>query len=893
MNNDNWQRAKQIFNSALDLDTREREKYLSAACEGNADLRAQVDTLLKSYESDFMENGPLLDQGGSNDVRLVAGSKLGRFEILRLINVGGMGEVYLASDRELGRNVAIKILNARYERHEDNLQRFIQEAKSASALNHPNILTIYEIGQKQGSYFIVSEFVEGHTLRTLLRARTMQLPKILDISIQVAEALSAAHRARIIHRDIKPENIIVRDDGYVKVVDFGLAKLLPAHPSLIGLEDETIKQNQTTEGLIMGTVNYMSPEQARGEKIDERTDTFSLGAVIYEMVTGRAPHAADSTTQTMADLLNKEPVPLSQYANVPDDLQRIVSKMLRKRADERYQTMKGLLADLRELKDRTAIDARLDRTSSPETEKATAVLPRTTGDIAQVTTESETRRPWHRRGVVVALVPALLIGILAFSWYWQQPSVQTQPQIKSLAVLPLRSLDSQEDVLGLGIADAVIRRLSQTGALTVRPTSAVRKYLNEDTDALTAAQQLTTDAVLEGSFQRASDRLRVSVNLLRTSDGASLWADSFDMRSADVFTIQDTVAQQVASRLHLKLDSAQQARLTKDATRNPEAYEYFVKGRANAEQRSLAIGDVQFIQVAAENFRKATEVDPSFALAYAELAYAYMWTANFNDPDNSIWIDRMQQALAKAETLDPELAEIHRVRFEYYFSKHGSWDLARAVREARQAIALNPAVGHSELGTMHDHIGLDETIGLRELQRELEIDPTNTYHQGRLVESYRLYGRFDESIEASRRYFGVPSAHALIEKGELDEAEALLQEYLKTNPGHLVNKSWLALAWALKGKQQDAQAVIPELLRQAQNNRAYHHITYNIACIYALAGESEEAVKWLRTTVETGFPNYPMMVRDPHLDRIRKDSKFIQFLDELKSKWEGYKREFS
>ena len=886
---DNWQRAKKIFDSAIDLDSHEREKYLSAVCHG--DLRQKVEDLLNSYQSEFLEN-PITQ--GENDGSLPAGSKLGRFEIVRLISIGGMGEVYLARDDRLDRKVAIKILNEKYESDEESLQRFIQEAKAASALNHPNILTIYEIGQKQRSHFIVGEFVEGETLRSILNERTLALSEILDISIQIAEALSAAHKARIVHRDIKPENIIIRNDRYVKVVDFGLAKLMPAHGSFIGLEDETARQNKTAEGLILGTVNYMSPEQARGKNIDERTDIFSLGVVIYEMITGRAPFAADSTSQTIANLLNKEPTPMSQYTNVPDDLQRIILKMLRKEPDERYQTMKGLLADLRELKGRTAIEAKLDRTSSPETERLMPVLLRTTGDVAKVTTESPaTRARWYRRGFVLALMPALLIAILTFAWYWRKQSSSSQSQIKSLAVLPLKSLDSQDDVLGLGIADAVIRRLSQTGALTVRPTSAVRKYLNEETDALAAAQQLTTDAVLEGSFQRANDRLRVSVNLLRTSDGASLWADSFDMRSADIFTIQDTVAQEVALKLHLKLDPAQQARLTKDATRNPEAYEYFVKGRANAEQRSVAIGDLQFIQAAAENFKKATEVDPNFALAYAELAYAYMWIANFNDPDNPGWVDRMKQVLIRAETLDSQLAEIHRVRFEFYFSKYGDWNLARAIREAKQAVALNPAVGHSELGTMHDHIGLDETAGLREVHRELEIDPTNTYHQGRLVESLRLFGRFDESIEASRRYFGVPSAQALIEKGEIDEGEALLQESLKTNPGHLVNRSWLALAWALKGKHQDAQAVIPDLLKQAQSNRAYHHITYNIACIYALAGKSDEAVKWLRTTAETGFPNYPTMVRDPHLDRIRKDPKFIQFLDELRPQWEAYKREFS
>jgi serine/threonine protein kinase len=259
-----------------------------------------------------------------------------------------MGEVYLAEDKKLDRQVAIKILNEKFSQDESNLQRFVSEAKAASALNHPNILTIYEFGEAEDARFIVSEYIEGKTLREIIRESRLGLPEILDISIQITGALSAAHQVRLIHRDIKPENIIIRPDGYVKILDFGLAKLV--QQKAIGFEESTIKQNQTAKGVILGTVNYMSPEQAKGERVDERTDIFSFGVLIYEMMAGRTPFAGDSVSETFANLINKEAQPLSRFStNVPDELQRIVAKMIRKNKDERYQTAKEILIDLKDV----------------------------------------------------------------------------------------------------------------------------------------------------------------------------------------------------------------------------------------------------------------------------------------------------------------------------------------------------------------------------------------------------------------------------------------------------------------------------------------------------------------------------------------------------------------
>jgi len=712
-----------------------------------------------------------------------------------------------------------------------------------------------------------------------------------------------------VHRDIKPENIMIRkDDGLVKVLDFGLAKISQRRQRDASVDSKiaTAIIANTGPGVVMGTVAYMSPEQARGDPIDERTDIWSLGVVLYEMVAGCSPFVAGTSNEIISAILSKQAAPpLARYSRlVPERLEEIVEKSLTKNRDERYQTSKDLLIDLKRLKQTLETKAVVERSASPDQAEiatsharvqATESRAPNTGAISSaeyIVNEIKI----HRRGVAVSLAVLLLaIGTAFFIYVWRtrQTVTANEPEIKSLAVLPLKSLDTSDNYLGLGLADAVILRISQTGKMIVRPTSAVRRYLSEETDGLTAAKQLAVDSVLEGTVQRDNDRLRVSVNLLRTSDGASLWSDTFESRAGDIFTVQDTISQQVASRLQLKLDPTQQARLAKRYTSNPEAYEYFTKGRMSFERVSTAIGDREPTDTAIGYFRKAVELDPKFALAYASLGDAYMWMANFNDPDNPAWVGQAQETLAHAETLDPQLGEIHSARFQYYFSKYGGWDLARAAREARGALALNPSVGHGSLGVIYDHLGLDEAIGLRENQRQLDIDPTNIHIQSRLVESYGLYGKFDEAIELHHRFFGFPGdADALIGKGRLDEAEALIKESVKKTPGDLRSRSRLALVSALKGKFQEAETAIPTIIQQAGNNRTYHHITYNIACVYALEGKTDEAVKWLRTTADTGMPNYPLFARDPHLNRIRKEPAFIRFMTELKTRWDGYQREF-
>ena len=820
------------------------------------------------------------------------------YRIIRKLGAGGMGEVYLAEDTTLNRRVALKFLSPEYTQNEEHVRRFRQEARAISALNHPNILTIHEVGEAQGSNFIATEFIDGDSLRQhLRRIGKMKLSEVLAVAAQVASALAAAHEAGVVHRDIKPENIMLRRDGYVKVLDFGLAKLTEkATTQPVDSDAPTRPLAPTQTGAIIGTVQYMSPEQARGLSIDERTDVWSLGCVLYEMVAGRAPFAGQTVPDMLVAIVEREPPPLNHFASeqIPAELDWLITKTLEKNPDERYQTSKELFVDLQRLRQKLEIKSHLERSAPPEAIGEVAAANVAERGAAKHTGQTRSRLLARRIAISAAMLITLMSGVLAYVWHWRHSSVAPQAEIRSLAVLPLKSLDAGEDYLGLGIADAVIRRINQTGELIVRPTSAVRRYLNEETDALTAARQLSADAVLEGSVQRADDRLRVSINLLRTNDGASLWADSFDMRMTDIFTIQDTVAQQVASRLRLQLDAVQQARFMKRYTSNPIAYEFYVKGIYSFDQRGLGDKAKPQAEATIALFKKAIAADPNYALAHAQLALAYAWTAQFIEPTEPVWVERAKEEINRAQALDPQLAETHVARHYILRSAYGGWQIEAAMRELLLAQQLNPNAGNYELGTLYLHLGLEDLFE-REMQRALDIDPTSDNTKRAIVNLYVNVNRYDEGLAAQQKFFNrQPDAWYLLGKGRLDEAQTLLEQALAQEPDNFDGHRLKAILLALRGDFRAAEAEIPFLLsKRSVKDFSYHHLTYDIACVYALAGKSDEAVKWLRETAATGFPCYPLFERDPYLNRLRQAPAFVQFMEEMKAQFDKYKREFT
>ena len=817
-------------------------------------------------------------------MKLDAGTRLGRYEICSKLGEGGMGDVYLAQDTKLDRKVAIKFLSEHLHSDEHARKRLVREAQTAAKLDHPNICSIYEVGEENGHSFIVMQYVEGETLELRLKRKPLTPSESIQIASQVADGMAEAHAHGITHRDIKPSNIIITPRQQAKIMDFGLAKF--SNPAMVGTalvnhEAET-QSLLTTPGAIVGTVPYMSPEQLKSQTLDARSDIFSFGVVLYEMLSGHQPFRSKSPAETISAILKEKPPTLSHYApNLPQGLSRIADKCLEKDRNLRYQTAAEVRVDLE----------RLPRNSESPQEVITAKS-ETAEKNSYVARAGLTLT--HRYVIISA---ALILVTLLAAIYLYYPRAQTArtAEIKSLAVLPLKSLDANDNYLGLGIADAAIRKISQTGKVIVRPTSAIRRYTNEDADALTAARELGVDSVLEGSFQRANDRLRVSVNLLRTSDGTSLWSEQFDLRTTDIFTIQDTVAQQVASHLRLQLDASQQAQLAKRYTSNPIAYELYVKGVYGFDQRVSA--PRASIETTIEFFKQATQVDPNFALAHAQLAYAYATMSTFLEPTERAWADRAKEEINRAEELDAQLAEIHLARFQLLFSAAEGYQAEAAIREVILAQQLNPNVGHAELGYLFLHVGLEEA-GARELQRASEIDPTSGFAKEMALLTYMVSCRYDQYFaDRQKSYSGNPPAISeawyLMSTGRLDEAGRKLDELAgRSDEIQLLPKK--ALLTALKGDFRTAEAAVPDILKlHPAKDPLYHHATYDIACVYALQGKSAEAVKWLRETAANGFQPYSLFACDSNLNRIRQAPEFIQFMAEMKALHEKYQREFN
>jgi DNA-binding winged helix-turn-helix (wHTH) protein/TolB-like protein len=510
---------------------------------------------------------------------------------------------------------------------------------------------------------------------------------------------------------------------------------------------------------------------------------------------------------------------------------------------------------------------------------------------------SVTRTKWswlrsHTAVAAAALLVLTLGGLIVWQVRRNRPAT-TVTDIKTLAVLPFKSQipESQNDYLGLGIANEIITKMSQTGALSVRPTSAIRKYTNQEVDALVAARDLQVDAVLDGTYLRVGNQLRITVNLLRVTDGKSLWAETFDQQFTEIFAIQDRVSQQVAQRLWLRLNSTAQERLTKRYTSNPIAYSYYTKGMYHFYDIGPTASSRSDSSLAVDLFKKAIELDAQYALAHARLGYTYTKIAVFQE-DNPALIEQAKLELGIAERIDPQLAEVHLARFFIAFSQYEGWSVNKAMRELSLAQQLDPNVGHAQMLDLCSHIGLEDR-STEALNQALKIDPNNEEAKSVYINALLIAARPDDALEASRRLFNrEPDVRYLVEKRMVAEAERQIEEEYQRDPSAIWKFVSQVLLKALRGKHEEAEALVPVIMSKERRYRAYHHDTYNIARIYALGGKSQQALKWLRTTVAEGFPHYPLFARDTFLDPIRDDPSFKQFLEEMKQRWEGYVREF-
>ncbi|HUR96618.1 MAG TPA: winged helix-turn-helix domain-containing protein [Pyrinomonadaceae bacterium] len=549
----------------------------------------------------------------------------------------------------------------------------------------------------------------------------------------------------------------------------------------------------------------------------------------------------------------------------------------------------GSVREFPHLVPRIADEPAIDRAPSPAAPETVSQ----SGADVQLLKSSKTAsrgRVWLSAALTGTL---LLVAVLVGVFTYRSVPAATAPA-PTLAILPLKPLDASDNYLGLGVADAIIRRMSQTGKVTVRPTSSVRRYLNEEIDALTAAKQLDVDTVLEGTLQRAGDRLRVTVNLLRRSDGKSLWADNFDMTASDVFAIQDKVGRQVAASLQLRLDQAQREVLTSGYTPSAIAYEYYLKGVYNFDQRGFNIEGKPQHEATIGLFKKSIEADPNYALAHAQLAYAYAWMGVYVDETaQDRWVELAKEEIARADALDPQLAETHIARYHVLLSAHEGFQTEASTRELILAKNLNPNVGGLELAVAYNHLGLEDMFD-KERERTLEIDPTSEFNK--MIFGFQLIfaRRYDDWLGYRQKYFdGKPNISYLMGKGRLDEAQQRFDQLpahgwdAETSPGYG------AILMALRGDRPAAEAELRVLIRKLPyKNNSYHHATYDIACVNALLGNNSEAVKWLRETAATGFPSYPLFQRDFCLDPIRQTPEFVQFMTEMKALNERVRQEF-
>lgn len=809
-------------------------------------------------------------------------SHLSHYRIISKLGAGGMGEVYLAADTTLSRKVALKILNADVDVQSERIRRFVQEAKAASALNHPNIITIHEIGEAENRHFIATEFIEGETLHRRLRGEPMSLKSVLDVVIQIASALQAAHEANIIHRDIKPENVMLRPDGLIKVVDFGIAKVMePLTPAEVNNQATTVPEpDPTSPGTIIGTLSYMSPEQARGLTVDARTDIFSLGVVLYEMLTGRKPFAGKTSMDTVVSILQKEPAPIRDaMPDVPAEIERIVSKQLKKDCDERYQTVKDLLIDLRESRKELEFEDKLKLRASARpviqsksTDETLTVVARTTSNTA-----SFVRGIGKRKVMVAGMLGVLLLASVAiiYSLSHKRSSIATaDAPIDSIAVLPFqnKSTDSETEYLSEGLSESLIYGLSQLPNLKVSPPSSVSRYTGKDIDPVAIGTNLGVNAVTTGRFAQHGDDLTISVELVDVRTNKLLWGGHYDRKLTDLMSTQREIASEITQNLRLKL-SADDRRAMRQYTRNSEGYQLYLKGHYYASRYTK-----EGFNKGIEYFEQAIAKDPNFALAYSGLAFCYLnqidWV--FAPKDS---VPKARQAIESALRIDPSVAEAHTMRAMLLLQY--DWDWPQAEQEFRKALELDPnyALGRSFLAWHLAAMGrFDEAIA--EDKRALDLDPLSSAVNADLGWDLYLARRYDEAIEQLRKAVDLDTnywvSHVLLgrcyeQTGKPKEAVAAFEKARQVENSIPEVLAALGHGYAVAGRRAEALKIIRELQERSKKEFVP---SYAIATIYTGLGMKEQAIQYLIKSFEEGSFYMIHLKVEPILDPLRADPRF-------------------
>ena len=903
---DRWRRFEALFHQASEMPIDARSAFLDANCRGEPELRSEVEALLKAADTpaDFLQDRifeaarRIVTETQSRMV--TPGARLGSYEVTALLGSGGMGDVYLAIDPRLKRKVALKTLRPELTHDIRALRRFENEAHAASALNHPNILTIYEFGECDGLHFIASEFIDGVTLRDKLAGGGLDLASCVDFSLHIAGALEVAHAAGIVHRDIKPENIIIRPDGIVKVLDFGIAKLNEELVAESIRRTESMQATSTTQpGLVVGTARYMSPEQARGLAIDSRSDIFSLGTVMYELVSGQAAFNGGTRSDIIAAILKEAPVPLSSVCQfVPADLETIIDKAMRKSCDDRYQSARELRSDLEELQSKLIFEATLRKAEreSDERLRKTPVSGRGAGLDHIARSKTETART-ARRGfftpfnVATTIILIVMLAAVALSvrYYRSHPvAVAVAPvRARSLAILPFRNLrqDPQTDFLGFSLADAVISKLGFVRSLTVRPSSSVDKYRNQAIDPGKVAADLDVDTLLTGSFIKDGNDLRITTQLIDVKPDKILWQDTIDLKYDKLLTVQDRVSQQIIKGLELNLSATEAQNLKPENPINSLAYEYYLRG--------VDFYSTNNFPSAIKMLEKSAALEPNYALTWAHLGRAYTTSASLHFGGRDQY-RKAQSDYEKALALNPALIEPRTYMANLLTDTGRVEDAVPLLRTALQSYPNNAEV-HWELGYAYRFGGMLQE-SLAECEQARQNDP-NVKMNSSALNSYLYLGQYQNFLQSLPAN---DSVYILFYRGfgnyylrNLPEAARAFDRAYDIDPTLLPADVGKALSDAIAGNKQAGL----EVLHQTENKIDQTGVSdaegiYKVAQAYAVLGDNASALRMLRRSIDGGFFPYPYFMNDPLLVGLRTQPDFNLLMEQARQRHQQFKARF-
>jgi serine/threonine-protein kinase len=816
-------------------------------------------------------------------IPLEPGRTLSHYRIVGQLGQGGQATAYKADDLRLNRQVVVKALRPELAENEPARRRFEREACLCSALEHPNICAIYDMGEEDGLAYIVMQLIEGRTIKELTGGRPLATAAALSIAVQVADALAVAHSHGIVHRDIKPSNVMVTANGQAKVVDFGLAKMLAADAE--PRADEAGGEPMTEIGVPLGSIGYGSPEQAAGEAADHRSDVFSLGVLLYEMFTGQPPFRGKTRLEILRAVINETPRPIREInPKAPVAIEAIVRRALAKDPAERFQTMAALRDELK------ALVRRLSREGDPAAMDASpsSVAPqRHRGGWILGGTLVRVLGRWKgtpgRQGAMPVAPAASIV---------RPPSWGSEDR-PTIAVLPLRNLsgDPAASFYEFSLADGIITELAQLRSLVVRPSSYVAAYAGRNVDPRRAGEELAATLVLTGSFARAEGRFRVNAQLLEAATGEIQWSDKIDIADSDLITIQDTIAARVIAGLRLKLTVEERQLIEQPPTRSSEAYEFYLRGRDRLFRYISSTFDDADLEAAIQMFNEAVGLDPSFAAAHAALGRCYVHHAQgYGGPE---YYTLAERSLRQALELEPGNAEA-RLQMVYVDLQHGDKNRAEATMEAlRRESPDDPAVLFVS-AMLYRIDGLYDKA-LAEYDRLLSVNPQArvvvSYNRARVHTHLHQYDRAVAELEQAR---ALEPDHPLVKtflaiayfnQGRVDDAQTLVEDVLRQNTHFDGLQPILGWCLSARGDHERARALVTDRVKEVA--AADHDIALWLASLYAMEAMADEAMEWLRRAVVLGNENYPLFATIQKLESLRRDPRFAELLRELRITWES------